>query len=264
MRFSEVLKRIIDCIVSSAFLLALSPIFIGIALAIRLFSPGPIFYCGKRVGLNGRLFRVFKFRSMVIDAEELGGSATPEDDPRLTRVGAWLRRYKVDELPQLVNVLVGDMSLVGPRPEVQKYVQLYSREERRILQLRPGITDWASLWNFNEGAVLAGSEDPEKAYERVIRPTKLHLQLSYVSNHSLAVDIQILFHTAMKLMLRDRWVPTVIKPYTRPCNTDRPGADGIDSKELGFRPAAAQAGENDCQSTGVTYVPRKKSAVRGR
>lgn len=216
MRLNDVLKRAIDCSVSCVGLVALSPLFLAVAIAIKLFSPGPVFYCGRRVGLGGRIFRVFKFRSMVVEAEDLGGSATAEDDPRLTRLGTWLRKYKLDELPQLVNVLMGDMSLVGPRPEVEKYVALYSAEERRILEVRPGVTDWASLWNFDEGAVLAGSADPERAYEIIIRPTKLRLQLMYINRHSVLVDIQILFHTGLKMLVRHGWRPRPLAQFTTP------------------------------------------------
>jgi lipopolysaccharide/colanic/teichoic acid biosynthesis glycosyltransferase len=165
-----------------------------------------------RVGLQGVLFRIYKFRTMVIDAEKLGGSATAEDDPRITPIGKFLRRHKLDELPQFLNVLAGDMSLVGARPEVQKYVDTYSTEERAILELRPGITDWASIWNSNEAAVLEGSKDPEKTYEELIRPTKLALQLFYARNHSLSTDVRILFHTFCKLLIED-WTPRELVPY---------------------------------------------------
>ena len=134
------------------------------------------------------------------------------DDSRITRVGQLLRKYKLDELPQLLNVFKGEMSLVGPRPEVQKYVDLYTREQRTILTVRPGITDWASIWNSNEGEVLAGSPNPEKTYEELIRPTKLALQLEYVRNPSPAIDLRILCHTALKL-LRPAWTPKELTPY---------------------------------------------------
>ena len=149
-----------------------------------------------------------------MDAESLGGSATAADDPRITRFGKFLRRYKLDELPQFFNVLLGDMSLVGPRPEVQKYVNIYSPEEKAILTVRPGITDWASIWNSNEASVLEGSRDPERTYEELIRPTKLALQLLYVRKHSFFVDSKILFHTALKLV-DEEWVPKELKPYGR-------------------------------------------------
>ncbi len=210
----DLLKRTIDFIVAAIGLALLSPLFIAIALAIKVFSPGPVFFRGKRAGLRGELFGVLKFRSMIVDAESRGGSATAEDDPRVTRFGTVLRKYKMDELPQLVNVLRGEMSLVGPRPEVEKYVRMYTGAEADILTVRPGMTDWASLWNFDEGAVLAGSPHPEADYERLIRPTKLHLQLLYVRNRSTVLDLKILFHTAAKLLLRHRWIPAEIKEYS--------------------------------------------------
>jgi len=209
---SEKLKRIFDFLVALTALLLLSPLLLAVALIIKIGSPGPVFYRGVRIGLRGAPFRIYKFRTMVIDAENLGGSATAEDDPRITPIGKFLRRRKLDEIPQFLNVLFGDMSLVGPRPEVQKYVDMYSDEERQILELRPGITDWASIWNSNEAAVLEGSKDPEKTYEELIRPTKLALQLFYAQNQSFGADIKILFHTFCKLLF-DNWTPRELVPY---------------------------------------------------
>jgi lipopolysaccharide/colanic/teichoic acid biosynthesis glycosyltransferase len=211
-RVFEALKRSFDFVVALAALLVVSPILLILALIIKLGSAGPVFYRGARVGRNGVAFRIFKFRTMVIDAEKLGGSATAEDDPRITPIGRFIRRHKLDEFPQFLNVLVGDMSLVGPRPEVKKYVDMYTEEEKAILDLRPGITDWASIWNSNEAAVLEGSADPEKTYEELIRPTKLALQLFYVRNQSLSVDVKILFHTICKLLFED-WTPRELLPY---------------------------------------------------
>lgn len=207
-------KRLFDITVAAAGLALLMPLLVLIAVAVKLCSPGPVLYRGTRVGLDRKLFSMLKFRTMVVNAESLGGSATAADDPRLTTFGKFLRRFKLDELPQLLNVLIGDMSLVGPRPEVQKYVGLYSLEEKAILGVRPGITDWASIWNSNEAAVLEGSQDPERTYEELIRPTKLALQLLYVRNYSLLVDLKILFHTTFKLINED-WVPRELKPYGR-------------------------------------------------
>jgi lipopolysaccharide/colanic/teichoic acid biosynthesis glycosyltransferase len=207
-------KRCFDLVVAAIGLAIFAPIFAVIALMVKLSSPGPVLYHGTRVGLNGKLFAMLKFRTMVVNAESLGGSATAADDPRITRFGKFLRRYKLDELPQFLNVLIGDMSLVGPRPEVEKYVNLYSPGEKAILTVRPGITDWASIWNSNEAAVLEGSRDPERTYEELIRPTKLALQLLYVRKHSFFVDLKILFHTALKLIDED-WVPKEIKSYGR-------------------------------------------------
>lgn len=207
-------KRLFDLVVAAVGLALVAPVLVSIAVVVKLCSRGPVLYRGTRVGLDGKLFSMLKFRTMVVNAESLGGSATAADDPRLTTVGKFLRRYKLDELPQLLNVLFGDMSLVGPRPEVQKYVNLYSVEEKPILTVRPGITDWASIWNSNEAAVLEGSRDPEKAYEELIRPTKLALQLLYIRDHSLLTDLRILFHTGLKLIHED-WVPKELKPYGR-------------------------------------------------
>ena len=207
-------KRSFDISVAAIGLVLLAPMLVLIALTVKLCSPGPALYRGIRVGLCGKLFSMLKFRTMVVNAESLGGSATAADDQRITSIGKFLRRYKLDELPQLLNVLAGDMSLVGPRPEVQKYVNLYSPEEQAILKVRPGVTDWASIWNSNEAAVLEGSRDPEKSYEELIRPTKLALQLLYVRNHSLLVDLKILLHTGLKLINED-WIPKELKPYGR-------------------------------------------------
>jgi lipopolysaccharide/colanic/teichoic acid biosynthesis glycosyltransferase len=207
-------KRLFDLFFSFLGVLLLAPILVLIAMLIKLASPGPVLYQGLRIGRFGRPFRILKFRTMVVDAERRGGSATAEDDPRLTPIGKFLRRYKLDELPQLGNVLTGDMSFVGPRPEVQKYVERYTEREKGILKLRPGITDWASIWNSNEAAVLKGSSDPEKAYEELILPTKVMLQLKYLQDHSFLTDLRILFHTFAKL-LREDWVPQELRSYDK-------------------------------------------------
>jgi lipopolysaccharide/colanic/teichoic acid biosynthesis glycosyltransferase len=141
---------------------------------------------------------------MVVDAEKTGVTATADDDPRVTRIGRLLRKYKLDELPQLVNVLVGEMSLVGPRPEVPQYTALFTRQEQAILSVRPGITDWATLWDIAEGAVLAGSDNPEQAYLEKIRPEKIRLQLKYVRERSFGVDVRILALTLWALVARRR------------------------------------------------------------
>jgi lipopolysaccharide/colanic/teichoic acid biosynthesis glycosyltransferase len=194
------LKGSFDLAVSLMGIIAISPLLILISLWIKLDSPGPVFYRGVRVGLHGRPFRIYKFRSMVINADRIGGPSTAGDDPRITRAGKLIRKYKLDELPQLINVLKGEMSLVGPRPEVQVYVDMYTEEEKAILGIRPGITDWASLWNPDEGAVLAGSHDPEKTYMEVIRPGKIRLQLLYARKQSFWVDIKILMATLLTVV----------------------------------------------------------------
>lgn len=193
------MKRLCDVLTASVLVLLLSPFLLVIALVIRWSDGGPVFYRAPRVGLRGQPFRMWKFRTMVQHADQLGGPSTPDGDPRVTPVGRWLRQHKLDELPQLFNVCGGTMSLVGPRPEVQHYVDLYSEEERVILTVRPGLTDWASLWNIDEGALLKGSPDPEKVYLETIRPVKLRLQLAYVRQRSFGTDLRILLHTAIAL-----------------------------------------------------------------
>jgi len=194
------IKRIFDFLVSFFGLIIFSPLFLIISILIKLDSEGPVFYRGVRVGQFGKPFKIFKFRTMVKDAEKLGGPSTPSDDPRLTKIGKILRKYKLDELPQLINVLKGEMSLVGPRPEVKVYVDMLKPEEReKILSVKPGMTDLASLWDFHEEEILKGSADPEKAYMEKIRPKKIQLQLEYVKNRSLFLDLKIIFKTILKL-----------------------------------------------------------------
>ena len=183
-------------------LAVLAPLLCALAVCIWLEDRGPVLYRGLRVGLGGKPFRIFKFRSMVINAEKIGGPSTADGDPRITRVGRFVRKYKLDEWPQLINVVMGDMSLVGPRPEVPQYVALYSEEERAILTVRSGITDWATLWNPDEGAVLAGSPDPEKTYLEKIRPVKIRLQLHYVRTRSLWTDLTIIARTLAAMIFR--------------------------------------------------------------
>lgn len=196
------LKRIFDLGAAAPGLLVLAPVLAALALLVKLEDGGPVFYRGARIGRYGRSFRIFKFRTMVVNAERIGGPSTADDDPRITRIGRVLRRYKLDELPQLINVLTGEMSLVGPRPEVERYVKMFNEEEKTILSVRPGITDWATLWNPDEGAVLAGSEDPEKTYMEKIRPEKIRLQLEYVRRRSFLTDLTILAQTLATILGR--------------------------------------------------------------
>ena len=184
---------------SAVGLLLLSPSLAVIALSIKLSSRGPIFYRGVRIGMHGKPFRIFKFRTMVVDAESLGASSTAADDPRITSVGSALRRYKLDELPQLLNVLFGDMSLVGPRPQVAWAVAAYNDEQRQLLQVRPGITDYASIRFRNEAEILRGSDNPDQTYLERIAPEKIRLGLEYVHHHSLWIDLCILFRTISSL-----------------------------------------------------------------
>lgn len=192
------LKRLFDIATSILALLILWPVMAVIAIAIKLSGPGPVFYRGVRSGLHGNPFRIFKFRTMVADAEELGGPSTALHDPRLTPVGTFLRRYKLDELPQLFNILIGDMSVVGPRPQVEKYTKLYSGEEQIILTVRPGLTDYASIRFINLDAVLGDSNVDEK-YFREIEPEKNKLRIEYVRNLSFRTDMNIIFLTLLHL-----------------------------------------------------------------
>jgi lipopolysaccharide/colanic/teichoic acid biosynthesis glycosyltransferase len=196
------LKRPFDLVSSLLGLILISPVLVTLAILIKKEDGGPVFYRGVRVGRFGKPFRIFKFRTMVLNAEKLGGPSTADDDPRITRVGKFIRKFKLDELPQLINVLKGEMSVVGPRPEVQMYVDMFTEEEKTILSVRPGITDWASIWNPDEGAILAGSPDPEKTYMEKIRPEKIRLQLKYVRERSLWVDLKIILWTLKAVVMK--------------------------------------------------------------
>ncbi len=194
------MKRLFDIILSLFGLIITSPFLIIIALAIKIGSVGPIFFKGERIGRFGKPFKIYKFRTMVVDAEKMGGPSTAIDDPRLLKIGKFLKKYQLDELPQLINILKGEMSFVGPRPEVPFYVDMMTEEEKKIiLSIRPGMTDIASLWNFHEGEVLKGSLDPEKIYMEKIRPEKIRLQIEYVKNRSFWFDIKIIIRTILKI-----------------------------------------------------------------
>jgi len=193
------LKRLFDIVLSLIGLVVLFPLFLLIAILIKLDSRGPVFYRGIRIGRFGKPFRIYKFRTMVMNAERLGASSTSKDDPRITKVGKLIRRYKLDETPQLINVLKGEMSLVGPRPQVSWAVELYNEKEKTLLALRPGITDLASLKFPNEEEILQGSKDPDKAYLEKIHPEKMRLSLEYVKTHSLWLDLKIILLTFKKI-----------------------------------------------------------------
>ena len=196
------LKRLLDLCASLVGLMVVFPIMVVIGLWIRLDSKGPMFYRGTRVGKGGKKFHMLKLRTMVINADHLGGPSTSDDDPRLTKAGKQIRRYNLDELPQLINVLKGDMSIVGPRPEVPEEVEQYTEEEKALLSVRPGMTDYASIEFNNEGEILRGSKDPHQAYREVIRPEKIRLGLEYVNTRSVYVDFKIIFKTLMILLRR--------------------------------------------------------------
>lgn len=206
-------KRLLDIVSAAGALLILSPVLLVIAIRIKREDRGPVFYRGVRVGRSGKQFRMFKFRTMIVNADKVGGPSAASEDPRITGIGRILRRYKLDELPQLINVLRGEMSIVGPRPEVPFYVAMFTESERAILSVRPGITDWASLWNSDEGAALAGSPDPEKTYMEEIRPEKIRLQLKYVAERSIAVDLKIIALTLAAIFKHDP--PAAIRPSSR-------------------------------------------------
>ena len=189
------MKRAFDIMASAAGLLVLLPLLFVFGVLIKVADGGSIFYRGVRVGRYGKNFRIYKFRTMVINAEKLGGPSTADDDARITKMGETLRRYKLDELPQLINILKGEMSLVGPRPEIQEEVALYTKEEKRLLNVRPGMTDYASIQFHNEGEILRGSEDPHQVYKEKIRPEKIRLGLKYVHNHSLWIDLELIKRT---------------------------------------------------------------------
>lgn len=195
------LKRAFDVAASAIGLIVLSPILLLLALLIKLTSPGPVFHRATRVGRYGKPFRLYKFRSMVVNAAYIGPAITVADDPRVTHVGRLLRRTKLDELPQLINVLRGDMSLVGPRPEDPKYVALYTDEQRRILEVRPGITSLASVTYRNEEDLLMG-ESWEREYVERILPIKLAADLEYAYHSSLWRDVKLIFQTLRALFRR--------------------------------------------------------------
>lgn len=189
-------KRALDVVASGFGLLLLSPLLAAIAVWIRIGSRGPVFFRQVRVGRGGVPFRIFKFRTMVVDAESKGLQITVGTrDPRVTRAGEVLRKLKLDELPQLLNVFLGDMSLVGPRPEVPRYVELYNDRQREVLRVRPGITDPASLAYRDENALLAGEPDPERAYIEKIMPRKLEMNLSYLREASIMKDLALIAKT---------------------------------------------------------------------
>ena len=197
-------KRLLDLLGAAFGLLLLAPVFLLVALAIKLDSPGPVFFRQERVGRHGRPFRIFKFRTMTVTRPGSGPEITSSGDARITRVGAFLRRSKIDELAQLIDVLRGTMSLVGPRPEVPRYVAQYPAERReRLLSVRPGITDFASLRFRNEGDLLARAADPEREYVEVILPEKLRVAANYVEHASMSADLH-----ALGLTLRTVFVPT--------------------------------------------------------
>lgn len=188
-------KRLLDVVVSAVGLVVLAPFFLLFALIIKINSPGPVFYLQERVGKGGGLFRLFKFRTMRVDADKATAITVGKRDPRITTVGFYLRKFKIDELPQLINVLIGEMSLVGPRPELKRFVDQYQGEHRRVIAIKPGITDFASIEFRNENELLEGKPDPVEYYVREILPRKLALNLEYIAKRSFWLDLKIIFLT---------------------------------------------------------------------
>ena len=189
------MKRIFDIVASGIGLILLSPLFVILAIWIKCDSIGPVFYKQVRVGRNNMDFQLFKFRSMRVGSDKKGLITVGGHDPRITRSGYFIRKYKLDEFPQLINVFKGDMSLVGPRPEVRKYVDMYTEEQMHVLDVRPGITDLASIRYRNENELLERVNDPDKYYVEVIMPDKLRINLEYVARHSFTFDIRLIFQT---------------------------------------------------------------------
>lgn len=194
------MKRLFDIVASGLGLVVLSPLFAILAVWIRIDSKGPVFYHQTRVGKDNKDFRLFKFRSLRPDSDSLGLITVGGRDPRVTRSGYYIRKYKLDELPQLLNVFKGDMSLVGPRPEVRKYVDMYTPEQMRVLSVRPGITSLASIRYRNENEILAAADDPDRCYIEQIMPDKLAIDLEYVNRASLLNDIKLIFSTFKEII----------------------------------------------------------------
>lgn len=194
-RLNDFLKLVFDFLLSLVAVILLAPLFLILSLLILIDNKGPIFFKQTRVGKDGHPFKIYKFRTMVVDAEKLGKRITVGDDVRITRIGKFLRKYKLDELPQLINVYRGEMSFVGPRPEVPEYTALYKEEQKDVLKVKPGITDYASIKYKNENEILAISINPEKKYIEEVMQDKLRINLEYIHNRSILEDIKIIFLT---------------------------------------------------------------------
>lgn len=193
------MKRLFDIVFSFLGLIILSPLFLIIAVLIALDSKGGVFYRQKRVGKGNEDFFIIKFRTMRPNSDKSGLLTVGERDDRITKIGVFLRKYKIDEFPQLINVFIGEMSLVGPRPEVRKYVELYSQEQKKVLNLRPGITEYASIEYRNENEILAKSKNPEATYIEEIMPAKLQLNLKYIHESGIMTDFKIIFKTFFRI-----------------------------------------------------------------
>nr|WP_068893293.1 sugar transferase [Pedobacter panaciterrae] len=195
-------KRVFDVVFSLGGMFFLSPLFIVVVILLKLDSRGSIFYKQLRVGLNQKNFELIKFRTMYTDSDRAGLLTIGDHDSRITKVGCWLRKYKIDELPQLINILKGEMSFVGPRPEVLKYVELYDAFQIKVLSVKPGITDWASIQYIDENELLASADDPEHFYINTIIPSKITQNLKYIDHHNLWVDLKIISYTLKSIIRR--------------------------------------------------------------
>ena len=194
------IKRIFDILFSLIGILLLLPFFLLFSIFILIDSGFPVFFIQQRVGKNENDFSLFKFRTMKKDSDKKGLLTVGEKDPRITNIGFFLRKYKLDELPQLINVLIGDMSLVGPRPEVRKYVEMYNAEQKKVLSVKPGITDYASIVYSNENEILLNSDNPEQQYISKVMPAKLKLNLKYIQDQSFMIDVKIILKTLVKIL----------------------------------------------------------------
>lgn len=196
------LKRIFDIFFSSLGLILLLPLHILISILIKLDSKGPVLYMQDRVGLFNLDFKIYKYRTMYLDSDKLGLLTLGDDDSRVTKIGFYLRKYKIDELPQLMNVLIGNMSFVGPRPEIRKYVNYYSKEDMQILNIKPGVTGYASIKYINETEILEQSKNPEKVYIEEIMPDKIKLNKKYIKRNNIIIDFVIIIKTLFKMFFR--------------------------------------------------------------
>lgn len=195
-------KRLFDIGLSLTAIVIMSPVFFFVAILLKFDSKGAVFYRQVRVGLNEKKFKLVKFRTMHVDSDRKGLLTVGDRDARITPLGYWLRKYKIDELPQLINVLGGDMSFVGPRPEVSRYVELYDNLQRRVLTMKPGITDWASIEFIDENRLLASADDPETFYIQTIIPQKITQNLKYIDHHNIWIDLKIISQTLRGIILK--------------------------------------------------------------
>lgn len=215
------MKRVFDFTASLIGLILLSPIMLVIAIMIVMDSTGGVFFRGERVGVHGKMFRIYKFRSMIPDCEGKGKWNVGDKDERITRIGHFLRKSKLDELPQLINVLKGDMALVGPRPELKYYVDMYTEAERPILDMKPGITDWASMVNIEQFKGFTTAKDPDSFYLEKVRPLKLRLQLYYRYHNSFFGDVKCLFWTVFKVITHSPKLPKDIQKIINQYNKEQ-------------------------------------------